>query len=883
MAFNLVAEVVLSGPSNVKNVIGRIQNQLKGIQVPVNLKMGGKEVQKLKTLQKHLDKVNASVQTIGASASTATSALGSMGASAKTYAAATAAASRATTKTHSTLKKSTKAVRDSANAMEAFGKSSALAIRRYSAFVAATAVTFGFVRAVTSAVGEAIKFDRELVRLAQVTKLSTSALTPLVNEVTRLSTTLGVSSSELIGVSRILAQAGLSATDTRIALEVLAKSTLAPTFSDINRTAEGAIAAMRQFKIEANELEAALGSINAVSAQLAVESDDIITAIRKAGGVFAAASHGIGQPLEQLQQFIAVFTSIRATTRESADTIGTALRTIFPRLQRSATVELLKEHGVELRNAKDEFIGAYNAIDLIGKKLGTLSPLSKVFQDIVEQLGGLRQIGKVIPAIRETETRVRALKAAQEGQNSLARDAAVAQQAMAVQITKVKEEFTALVREMVRSGAFKAMLDTILKMTSTFIALADAIRPVLPLLTALLAFRTVGILKGVGKGFSRELLGKSSGGMVPGSGGGDTVPAMLTRGEFVMSAPSVRRHGVAKLASMNAGRGYAQGGPVLKMANGGHVGKVAALSRMSPMQHSNLINRAMIKFGLTLGESTLLMQQHTHVMREINAQGKVTKIKLFDLSKSATAASRATRRATRPSGVPSTPGGGAYTTTGPISSHRTYAPLPILGQRPAYSSRVSPGVSSGGPQFGPRNAGRFERLTSGAYSDKLFMAALVGGPLLSQIGGKTGAGLSGAVTGGLIGNMLLGSRFGPAGLAVGAALGASGGIEQERATQSNKEAFDALARSTKNLQEAFDAFMKTGVFDRLSQALKDNEIAVRKQIENMQFQATSGFFGMKRPGFDIAAGLSGFRGKEADIEKLGRGRYVEKKGPLDSK
>lgn len=61
-----------------------------------------------------------------------------------------------------------------------------------------------------------------------------------------------------------------------------------------------------------------------------------------------------------------------------------------------------------------------------------------------------------------------------------------------------------------------------------------------------------------------------AGGSVPGQGGRDTVPAMLTPGEFVINAASVRRLGAAFLHSLN---GFAMGGfvgvPPMRFAAGG--------------------------------------------------------------------------------------------------------------------------------------------------------------------------------------------------------------------------------------------------------------------------------------------------------------------------
>ena len=72
------------------------------------------------------------------------------------------------------------------------------------------------------------------------------------------------------------------------------------------------------------------------------------------------------------------------------------------------------------------------------------------------------------------------------------------------------------------------------------------------------------------------VLSMNTGGPVPGSGNTDTVPAMLTPGEFVMSKGAVQRYGVNALEGMNAAaggtnkptllRGYNEGGAATPMS-----------------------------------------------------------------------------------------------------------------------------------------------------------------------------------------------------------------------------------------------------------------------------------------------------------------------------
>ena len=63
----------------------------------------------------------------------------------------------------------------------------------------------------------------------------------------------------------------------------------------------------------------------------------------------------------------------------------------------------------------------------------------------------------------------------------------------------------------------------------------------------------------------------NKGGKVPGSGNKDTVPAMLTPGEFVMSKGAVDQIGVENLMAMNKAGGGTNKPQLMKFAGGGSV------------------------------------------------------------------------------------------------------------------------------------------------------------------------------------------------------------------------------------------------------------------------------------------------------------------------
>jgi TP901 family phage tail tape measure protein len=636
-SFNLTAQINLQGPANLKPIVNNLKKQLSGINTDVKININSQSIKTVDNITQKLRAMNAVLVQAKTNTDSLNASLSNLGSSLNTVAKNTSATVSGMSRTATSAQKASSAVKQVGTEMQEFGKQSALAIRRFAAFSVVSTAVYGLVRAVSTGTKAFIDFDKQLIKLQQVTGKGSVGILSLEKEITNLSTSLGVSSESLAGVATTLAQAGLSAQQTRIALAALAKTELAPSFDNITDSTEGAIAAMRQFGLEASELEGVLGSINAVSAAFAVEAKDIIAAIQRTGGVFAAASKGVSEGSDALNEFIAVFTSVRQTTRESAETIATGLRTIFTRIQRQSTVDALEALGIQLRDVDGQFVGAYEAVRRLSQGLSQLDPRSKEFAAISEELGGFRQIGKVIPLIQQFSVAQEALKVAQKGQSSLTDAQVIAQKSLANQIAKVREQFLALIREVGKSAVFQSLFKIVTGLASGLISLASAFKPILPILGIMGAIKGVsaigqfatgffgGLKKGGGasavgssaasaatgstsrdqqnamaqaataikdnttsiqtlttainnlsnnvtnnssvlnartaKGLNQggKVLGFAKGGVVPGSGNRDTVPAMLQPGEFVIRKNAVKSIGADKLHSMNK---YAEGGTV---------------------------------------------------------------------------------------------------------------------------------------------------------------------------------------------------------------------------------------------------------------------------------------------------------------------------------
>ncbi len=123
------------------------------------------------------------------------------------------------------------------------------------------------------------------------------------------------------------------------------------------------------------------------------------------------------------------------------------------------------------------------------------------------------------------------------------------------------------------------MADVSMKLAKALISIVDALTPLLPMLTAMMTIKIgtglssimgmgkkssgigdfLGNIKGAlgttGGTFNRggKVMGFARGGVVPGQGNRDTVPAMLQPGEFVIKKSSARKLGSGTLEAMNGG------------------------------------------------------------------------------------------------------------------------------------------------------------------------------------------------------------------------------------------------------------------------------------------------------------------------------------------
>jgi len=436
--------------------------------------------------------------------------------------------------------------------------------RGFAAYAIASAAIVKITGAIAGATREAFKLEVELIKISQVTNRSTADIKASTNAVLEISKTYGVAATKVAGLIRILTQTGLSFKEASKAAETLARTSLLASFDNLQSTTEGLVAIMNSFKLSTDEAAKGLEVINVLAKNFAVESGDIVEAVKRTGGAFKAAGGS-------LSELAVLLTTVRSTTRETSETIATAFRTIFGRLQRPKTIEYFKELNIELSDAAGNFIGPVAAIKEITQGLDRLgiSAGSIRFAEVVEQIGGIRQLSKVVPLLTEGKKIQEALAVANKAEAESTKDVEKAKESLSQRLAELTTNFRALFIEIADNALFQQFARLFITLGDAAVNLARSLKPVIPLLATLAAFKigksALSAFQFVKSGGLKTLpsgadqLGFKRGGPVPGSGSGDTVPAMLEPGEFVIRKSAVQAYGAQNLANINK---YASGGVV---------------------------------------------------------------------------------------------------------------------------------------------------------------------------------------------------------------------------------------------------------------------------------------------------------------------------------
>lgn len=264
-------------------------------------------------------------------------------------------------------------------------------------------VTSGLLTGFTNGISDAVRYAQDLNKslnnIRIVTGKSTAEMAQFAKQANRAAKELNTTTTKYTDASLIYYQQGLDDKQVKARTDVTAK------FANVSRenlttSSEYLTAIWNNFAKGSKNLEYFADVIVALGAATASSSQEIATGLNR----FAATAETVGLSYEYATAALATVT---ATTRQSAEVVGTAFKTLFSRIQDLELGKTLDDGttlgkyskaldavGVSIKDSNGELRDMDRILDDIGGKWDTLNKDEQVA--LAQAVGGIRQYTQFI-------------------------------------------------------------------------------------------------------------------------------------------------------------------------------------------------------------------------------------------------------------------------------------------------------------------------------------------------------------------------------------------------------------------------------------------------------------------------------------------------------
>lgn len=264
-------------------------------------------------------------------------------------------------------------------------------------------ITSGLLTGFTGVIGDAYRYaedlNESLNNIRIVTGKSTAEMAQFAKQANRAAKELNTTTTKYTDASLIYYQQGLDDKQVKARTDVTAK------FANVSRenlttSSEYLTAIWNNFAKGSENLEYFADVIVALGAATASSSQEIATGLNK----FAATAETVGLSYEYATSALATVT---ATTRQSAEVVGTAFKTLFSRIQDLELGKTLDDGttlgkyskaldavGISIKDSNGELRDMDRILDDIGGKWDTLNKDEQVA--LAQAVGGVRQYTQFI-------------------------------------------------------------------------------------------------------------------------------------------------------------------------------------------------------------------------------------------------------------------------------------------------------------------------------------------------------------------------------------------------------------------------------------------------------------------------------------------------------
>ncbi len=223
---------------------------------------------------------------------------------------------------------------------------------------------YGHIRKLKEGIGTIVELDKSMRQVQMVQGVTKEKTDSLTIGYANMGIALGKTTKELASMSVSLARQGLDLQTSLDRMQTFTKLSSVLN-KDVSEMTEKMTAGINSMKVNADELADVVTKVGSIAA---TSGDEILTVIQKSGS--AARLGNIS--MQELASMAAV---VSESTRESADTIGNSLKTIFSKFQQVNEIgEVNDEYGKVIKTLKNLGIAVENVTT------GQLLPVSEILK-----------------------------------------------------------------------------------------------------------------------------------------------------------------------------------------------------------------------------------------------------------------------------------------------------------------------------------------------------------------------------------------------------------------------------------------------------------------------------------------------------------------------
>lgn len=358
-------------------------------------------------------------------------------------------------------------------------RQAAISLRTLSTLTGQVVTLAASYRLLRAGLADVVELESKLAGYAQVSETSVkTAQQGIGREVRGKAVQYGVPSPVLLESATTLRQAGLSESATRESMGLMSKLALNSQIGvkGLDDAAKAVVVYREVWKQTGPEVEDSFERIIRLAKETAIESNELV----RSASILSSTFKQLGGSAPEME---ALVTSVKSATQLDVSVVGQGLKTLLTRISSMpAVTSKLRGLGVELFPA-GQFVGPIAGLQKIKTLLDSLPEGSESKQNLLMNLGGVRQVGITTATFQQLPKALALYNEVLGTTGGLAADAARQQDTLQNQLVKTRESFGALFQT-IYDNSLKGIASDALTAARSFAEFGKQLTPLLPLLSA---------------------------------------------------------------------------------------------------------------------------------------------------------------------------------------------------------------------------------------------------------------------------------------------------------------------------------------------------------------------------------------------------------------